>query len=85
MKKILTPILVIVLLFSIYTYLNNKCVSFGYDNIVFSTQLLCVKTTVSEEFQYKTAIYTPLQELEGDAENYIPKPAPVPTLKARSS
>lgn len=72
-------------MFFTYTYLNNKCISFGYNNIAFSTQLLCVKSVISEEYQYEVTTYTPLRELEGDAKNYTPRPTPVPTLKVRGS
>jgi hypothetical protein len=79
MKKILAFLFTISL---VYFYLNGKCVSFGYDNIAFSNELLCAKSTVSEEYQYEVKNYTPLRELEGDAKEYAPRPKPVPTLDA---
>lgn len=77
MKKLFAFLSLICLL---YLYLNGKCISFGYDNIVISKELFCAKSTVSESFQYETTNFTPLRELEGDAKDYKPVQTPVPTL-----
>lgn len=85
MKKIFVPISVFLfVLFFAYTYFNNRCVAFGYNNIAFSTELLCAKTTISETYQYETTIYTPLRELVGEAKEYKPALTPVPTLNTNS-
>ena len=82
MKKLFYFLAIVLLA---YLYLNGRCIAFGYDNIVISKELLCAKVTVSEQFQYETVRYTPLKELEGDADKYTPKPKPVPTLDTYNS
>jgi hypothetical protein len=79
MKKLLSFLAVILIA---YLYLNNRCIAFGYDNIVISKELLCSKVIVSEQYQYETVKYTPLKELEGDAKDYKPTPTPFPTLNS---
>ena len=82
MKKLLYFLAFVLL---VYLYLNGRCIAFGYDNIVISKELLCAKVTISEQFQYETVKYTPLQELEGDAKEYQPVIPPIPTLNVDSS
>ena len=86
MKKPIYITLAFTLFLSVaYLSFNNRCVAFGYDNVVISKELLCAKVTTSEEFQYEASTYTPLKELESDAEKYVPIPPPVPTLKTNNT
>lgn len=84
-KTIILPLVLILSLFAMYNFLDNKCVEFGYDNISISeTNLFCVKT-ITSDFGYSSMVFAPLDELTVSSKKYTPPPIPTKTFDTKDT